>query len=66
MSVPPGATGTHLGSLSGDIYSVLEDVVMANLPDDIDFLTPEEWMEFEASVMSGLQELKERIVSSGY
>ena len=52
----------ELGLLQEQVYSVLEDVVMGNIPPDIDFLTLEEWGGFEKSVFAAMEELRDRVV----
>jgi len=46
------------------IYSTLEDMVMMNLPDDVEFLTEEEFAKLEGVVAEALRELKDRVVDT--
>lgn len=46
------------------IYSTLEDMVMMNLPDDVEFLTEEEFAKLERVVADALNELKDRVVDT--
>lgn len=52
----------ELGHLQEPVYSVLEDVIMGNLPLDVEFLTYEEWAGFEKSVFAAMEELRDRVV----
>ena len=45
-----------------EVYSALEDVFMAYAPDDVDFLSEEEFAEFEKSVADGMAIMKDRVV----
>ena len=51
-----------LSGLEGEIYSGLEDVIMANLPPDVDMLTAEEFGGFEKSVLDALEQMRDRVV----
>ena len=57
-----GGDTLELGHLQPAVYSQLEDVVMENIPPDVDFLTLEEWAGFEKSVFAAMEELRDRIV----
>ena len=46
------------------IYSTLEDMVMMNLPDDVEYLTEEEFAKLERVVAEALSELKDRVVDT--
>lgn len=46
------------------IYSALEDMVMMNLPDDVEYLTEEEFARLERVVAEALSELKDRVVDT--
>lgn len=46
------------------VYSTLEDMVMMNLPDDVEFLTEEEFAKLEGVVAEALRELKDRVVDT--
>jgi Ser-tRNA(Ala) deacylase AlaX len=46
------------------IYSTLEDMVMMNLPDDVEYLTEEEFARLEGVVAEALNELKDRVVDT--
>lgn len=46
------------------IYSTLEDMVMMNLPDEVEYLTEEEFARLERVVAEALSELKDRVVDT--
>ena len=46
------------------IYSTLEDMVMMNLPDDVEYLTEEEFAKLEGVVAEALSELKDRVLDT--
>ena len=45
-----------------DAYSKLEDLIMAHMPLEADFLREEEFATFEKLVTDALSELKDRVV----
>ena len=57
-----GGDTLEFSHLQPAVYSQLEDVVMENIPPDVDFLTLEEWGGFEKSVFAAMEELRDRIV----
>ena len=46
----------------GEIYDALEDVVMAHIDVEADFMTLDDWNAFEASVVKAMDEMKERVL----
>ena len=46
------------------VYSTLEDMVMMNLPDDVEYLAEEEFAKLEGVVAAALNELKDRVVDT--
>ena len=51
-----------LSGLEDEIYSGLEDVIMGNLPPDVEWLTAEEFGGFEKSVFDALSQMRDRVV----
>ena len=47
---------------SGEVYDALEDVVMAYAPDDIGYISAEDFRDFEDSVEAAMEEMRSRVL----